>query len=307
MSAQRLVFGLDIGGTRMKCGLIDASRGTIKAFAVKPTETHSLDTFLTAVDKTLVELCHELRIERSALVGCGAGIPGYVDGDFISMVWESLAFMEGFVFRAAAESRLGLPVRMDNDARVIALGEAQYGDHGELRRMLSLTLGTGLGFGMIVDGRLQERSSINHLAGHIPIRPDGRACFCGFRGCLEAQVNASALEEHFRRLSEAVAETVGADVDARNIFEMAGEKQPSALRAVEMLVDDLIVGLNAYLYLFGPEVIVLGGGLAQQLGPWLGRIHAGLFAKPYEGYTTRVCLSALKEEAGLYGAASLWS
>ena len=304
MSAQCLVFCMDIGGTRTKYGLIDVVSGDTQAFLVEPTETQGVRAFLDAADYALDQLCDQARCQRGDIVGCGAGIPGYVDGDLISLIWASLSFMEGVNFRPALEARLGLPVRMDNDARVVALGEAHRGGHGASRRLLSLTLGTGLGFGLVVDGQLQEKSSINHLAGHIPIRPGARPCFCGFSGCLETLVNASALEDHFEALSPPSAER--GRVDSRAIFELAANQQPAAQQAVRLLVADLIVGLNAYIHLFGPELIVLGGGLALPLGPWVAEMQRGLFAKPYDGYAVRVALSELKEFAGLYGAAFLW-
>jgi glucokinase len=295
---------MDIGGTRTKYGLIDVVSAETRAFLVEATETGGVGAFLVAADHALEQLCDQARCDRAGIAGCGAGIPGYVDGDLISMIWASLSFMEGVEFRPALEARLGLPVRMDNDARVVALGEAHRGGHGSPRRLLSLTLGTGLGFGLVVEGQLQEKSSINHLAGHIPIRPGARPCFCGFSGCLETLVNASALEDHFEALSPPSAE--GGRVDARAIFELAANGRPAAQDAVRQLVADLIVGLNAYIHLFGPELIVLGGGLAHPLGPWIPEIQRGLFAKPYDGYAATVALSELKEFAGLYGAAFLW-
>jgi predicted NBD/HSP70 family sugar kinase len=295
---------MDIGGTRTKYSLIDVVSGDTQAFLVEPTETQSVRAFLDAADHALEQLCDQACCDRAGICGCGAGIPGYVDGDLISMIWASLSFMEGVEFRSALEARLRLPVRMDNDARAVALGEAHRGGHGASRRLLSLTLGTGLGFGLVVDGQLQEKSSINHLAGHIPIRPGARPCFCGFSGCLETLVNASALEDHFARLSPPLAK--GGRVDARAVFELAANGRPAAQDAVRQLVADLIVGLNAYIHLFGPELIVLGGGLAHPLSPWVAEIQRGLFAKPYDGYASRVAVSELKEFAGLYGAAFLW-
>ena len=97
-----------------------------------------------------------------------------------------------------------------------------------------------------------------------------------------------------------------AGADARQIFELAAGGHPSAMQAVGLLVDDLVVGLNAYIYLYGPDVIVLGGGLANSLGDWLPVIQQGLFACPFDGYQVKVSLSTLGNQAGLYGAASLW-
>ncbi|MCC7446618.1 MAG: ROK family protein [Anaerolineae bacterium] len=297
-----LAFCMDIGGTRTKYGLMDVTCGDIVADAVAPTETSGLRSFVNAAAEALSRLCQETCINRHQVVGAGVGVPGYVADDVISMVWESLAFMEGTAFRPTLEAALKIPVRMENDARIVALGEAYYGGHGTVRRLLSLTLGTGLGFGLVIDRQLQERTSINHLSGHIPLRPGTKPCYCGFSGCLESWVNATALEEHYRaRVSNSAA-----PIDTRTIFERAAQHDPAAEQAVHQLVADLTAGLNAYCYLFAPDVIVLGGGLSYSLDAWLPQIQQGLFAHPYEGYRAQVCLSSLKERAGLFGAASLW-
>jgi predicted NBD/HSP70 family sugar kinase len=231
-----------------------------------------------------------------------------VDGDLISMICESLGFMQNPNFCSTLRAALPFPVQFDNDARIISMGEAYFGGHGQPRRLLSLTLGTGIGFSMVVEGRLQEKSSVNHLAGHIPIRPGARKCFCGFSGCLESLVSASALVECFQRgRNEILSSTDITEVDSRAILEAAESGSPAALQAVHQILNDLLLGLNGYIYLFAPEVIVLGGGMAQGLHPWLGNLQKGLFAHPYDGYSVDIHLSELKEDAGLFGAASLWA
>jgi predicted NBD/HSP70 family sugar kinase len=95
-------------------------------------------------------------------------------------------------------------------------------------------------------------------------------------------------------------------MDARGIIDLAVKGHPIAKQTVEQLIDDLIVGLNAYIFLYGPDVIVLDGGLSNSLGPWLPVIRQGVFACPYDGYQVKVSLSTLGEQAGLNGAASLW-
>jgi predicted NBD/HSP70 family sugar kinase len=205
------------------------------------------------------------------------------------------------------------------------MGEAYFGEHApsllgwvptyirqpaggacQPRRLLSLTLGTGVGVALVVEGRLLEKSSIGHLAGHIPIRSGGGPCFCGFSGCLESLVGGPGLVRNFARFSLEKPGGGQALPDAREIFELAGQGHPAARQAVNQLLEDLIVGLNAYIFLYGPDVIVLGGGLSNSLGPWLPVIRQGVFAHPYDGYQVRVDLSTLGEQAGLYGAAALW-
>ena len=310
--SNRLVFGMDIGGTRTKYGLVDLASHQIIAHLTLPTETGGQPAFVRVAETAAVELYRQAGLRIGDISAGGACVPGYVDGDQISMVWESLAFLEGVTLRANMQEKLGFPIRMDNDGRTAAMGETYFGRHtpvygvGRPRRLLSLTLGTGVGVGLVVDGQLLEKSSINHLAAHIPIRLGGGPCFCGFSGCLESLVGGPALVRNFTRLSQAEKTDETACLDAQAIFDLAAGDHPAAGRAVGQLIDDLIVGLNAFIFLYGPDVIVLGGGLANSLGPWLADIREGLFASPFEGYQVKVDLSTLGEQAGLYGAASLW-
>ncbi len=308
MKAHRLIFGMDIGGTRTKYGLVDLTSRQIVVQQTLPTEKGGLSAFVRAAGKAACALNQQAGFRIGDVVAAGVGVPGYVDGDQVSLVWESLAFLEGVTLRSALQEELGFPVRMDNDGRAAAMGETYFGGHasaggvGRPRRLLSLTLGTGLGVALVVDGHLLEKSSINHLAGHIPIRQGAAACFCGFSGCLELLVGGPALVRNFSQFSQEKE----AGADARKIFELAASGHPAARQAIGLFLDDLVVGLNAYVYLYGPDVIVLGGGLANNLGDWLPMIRQGLFAHPFEGYQVKVSLSTLGELAGLYGTASLW-
>ncbi len=316
---ERVVFGMDIGGTRTKYGVVDLAEQRILASQTRPTETGGQAAFVRAAGTAAGELIRQAGLRIGDVSAGGVGVPGYVDGDQVSLVWESIAFIEGAGLRPALEAELGFPIRMDNDGRAVAMGEAYFGGHapsllghpaggaGLPLRLLSLSLGTGVGLALVVDGQLLEKSSIGHLAGHIPIRSGGGPCFCGFSGCLESLVGGPGLVRNFAHFSQPGKPGGGqACPDARGIFELALQGHPAATQAVNQLLDDLIVGLNAYIFLYGPDVIVLGGGLSNSLGPWLPVIRQGMFAHPYDGYQVKVNLSTLGEQAGLYGAASLW-
>jgi len=252
-------------------------------------------------------LCASAEMDESEIAAVGVGIPGFVQGEFISLVWEFLDFMEGSHFRKGIEESLGKPVRTDNDARTVALGEFYYGGHNQPERLLSLTLGTGVGFGFIVDGALQEKSSINHLAGHILIRPGETECYCGLSGCLESLVNAPRLVSTFKELQETAPETpYNYSEDAQGVLQAAINQHPAAMQAAQQMIDDLILGLNVYINLYAPDIFVLGGGLSKGLSPYLETIQQGLVASPFEGYQAEIRLSELGENAGLLGAASLW-
>lgn len=313
MSDRNLVFCMDVGGTRTKYGLIDLVKREIMAQQVLPTITIGQVEFIRAARTALFDLCQQIGISWKEIAAGGVGVPGYVDGDLISMVWESLSFMEGTAFKSGMEKEFGFRLCIDNDARLVALGEAHFGGHTisadrlhNPSRLLSLTLGTGLGVSLVVNGQLQENCSITHLAGHIPIRPGTSPCFCGFSGCLESLVGTATLARNYQKANHTPSISEHPQINGLEIFQMAAEGKAPAIQAVHLLCQDLVTGLNAYIHLYGPDVIVLGGGLAYGLRDWLPLIRDGIFAKPYRGYRVNVVVSTLGELAGLFGAASFW-
>ncbi|GAA3227288.1 ROK family protein [Dactylosporangium siamense] len=282
----RLTVGVDVGGTRTKLALIDPEPGLVLSEAVHPTITEGREAFLTGLAGHVRQLAGSAGVDTGAVRGVGIGLPGFVLDDLVDLVWPELAFLEGTTLRAEAEDALGLPVVFDNDARVVALGEARHGGHPGTR-LLSLTIGTGLGVALVVDGRLQERGSLTHLAGHLPVRPGARPCFCGFAGCLESLVCAGRLTDE-----------TGLP-DAATVLATAGSP------AVAGWLADLATGLNAYAHLYAPDVVVIGGGLSRGLAPHLPALADALFAQPYHGYTVELRRTDLAERAGSLGAAAL--
>jgi glucokinase len=224
---ERLVFAMDIGGTNTKYGLVDLATHRIIVSQTQLTETGGRVAFVRAAGKAARALILEAGLRIGEVSAGGVAVPGYVDGDQVSLVWESIAFLEGVTLRAALQEELGFPISMDNDGRAAAMGEAYFGGHtpaggvGRPRRLLSLTLGTGVGVALVVDGRLLEKSSIGHLAGHIPIRLGGGQCFCGFSGCLESLVGGPALVRAFAHFCQDEQSGEQAWPDVRAIFELA--------------------------------------------------------------------------------------
>ena len=304
---ERLAFGVDVGGTRTKYGLVELSSGEIRAQTVLPTASSGTEAFITALEQALDELADQAGIERHDCLGLGIGVPGAVIDDDISEIWKTLAFLNGDSLHPLLEDRLGMPVRLDNDARLVALGEANYGSERGAGRLLSLTLGTGLGFGFVVDGRLQEANSLNHMAGHILIRPGTETCYCGLSGCLESLVSADGLVKAYLEASSQTGLSSEPLPDPQEIFTLATQGNSLAVSTVGQWLEDLSQGLNVYCYLFAPQVIVLGGGLAKNLTPYLAGLQSRLFARPFAGYNARLSISQLGEKAGILGAAALFT
>lgn len=306
-AVKRVLVGVDIGGTMTKVGLVDRVGLRLLESTMFRTPLLDLNSFLVALHATVSAVLRAGGSTLGDVIGVGVGVPGYVGGDVVSRVWDSLSFMNGAGFRNAVSLRLRLPVRLENDARVVALGEWYFGGHGTPSRMLSLTLGTGVGFGLVVDGRLREAAAVDHLGGHIEIRPTEDRCFCGLSGCLESLVGEPGLVRALERRRASKDSAARAPIrSARELFASASEGDTDAQEIVDQLIDDLSNGLNSYINLFAPDIIVLGGGVSMALPRYLQQLNAGVVASPFDGYHPTLRLSSLGSDAGILGAAALW-
>jgi glucokinase len=286
-----LAIGVDVGGTRIKIGLVELASGRVVASRVVPTVIDSPASFAALIGTETTALLAAATIPTTRVTGIGIGMPGYVEADRVTALPATLVGLEGQTLASAFQDELSLPLRIDNDARLIALGECRLGSHPPAHRFLSLTIGTGIGLGLVIDGRLRERTSIEHLAAHFPVRPGARQCYCGFSGCFEILAAAGRLAEDAARLGLPGPEAVLAAGTA------------DAVAVIRSYLDDLATGLNALAYIMAPDMIVLGGGLAPALQPFLPELEQRIFARPVPGYRLAIRITRLAEKAGIIGAA----
>jgi glucokinase len=298
-----LAIGIDVGGTRTKCGLVDGA-GRVLAQTVAPTVLDDAEAFSAGLVRSCAELCS--RAGAAAVVGAGIAVPGFVDPDRdrIAMVWERLAFLERPGFRADLEGRLGLRCVVDNDARAAAIGEARHGAGVGASRLLVLTIGTGIGFGFTVDGRFTERAPLSHMAGHIRIGADGGECICGLDGCLESVVSARGLVRSYLALKPE-AWSCDEPLDGERIAAAAAAGDAAAREALMTMARHLATGLDSYVSLLAPDRIVIGGGLSRALAGHVDWLRAAVRAEPFPGHRVEIAVSVLQESAGIIGAASI--
>ncbi len=305
-------FGVDIGGTRTKTGLVDTGRGEIIGSEVAMTVTDDASRFIEVLGESAERVLRDTGVRFSDIAGIGIGVPGYVDVDtgVVDTTFGFLPFMENYYLKRIVEERLGLPCRLDNDARVVALGEARFGAGIGSHRLLVLTLGTGVGVGVIIDGGFINTSPLEHMAGHVPFSGSGRECYCGVPGCFESCVCADgiiwALKDKLR--AGGISRFSPDDsVTTEEIFRAAAEGDYAATGVVEKVLTDIARGINGYVHLFAPDTVVIGGGISRGLIPYLERIGENIVAKPMRDYTVKILVSDLQEHAGILGAAALFT
>lgn len=312
---RRLYVGIDLGGTFIKGGITDDA-GRILIQDKIPTESQK---GADGVAKNIARLCNSL-LERLSLtpadvVGMGIGVPGMIDGKAGEVIYSNNLGWEHFAISPTVEKLTGIPVKIANDANVAALGEAKFGCGKDYSTTCMLTLGTGVGGGIVIDGKLFEGNrSAGAELGHSVIVAGGEQCTCGRRGCLEAYASATALIRDTRRAMESHPESalwqVGSldAVDGKTAFSLASTDSVAA-SVVENYIEKLGTGIVNLANEFRPEAIILGGGVCAEgdglIRPLQAFLDHEIFAGE-KGPSVRLVIATLGNSAGILGASALW-
>lgn len=294
-------IGIDIGGTRTKAGLVETGSGEVIHSTVFHTEKQDERAFLIRIKSAVDELSDKcpgdgtfkgIGIAASGFVHNKSGVIDEGSGAFIP-------FFAGYPLKAKIEELTGYTCKIGNDAQLACYGECIYGAGKDYRNVLMLTLGTGVGVGLIKDKMYPDEPSLVHRAGHIKVRDSNgeESCYCGITGCLETACSGKGMEEiGLRRYS--------CHMDARQIFQNAIKGDKTASECVGEYVACLTNGLNQYIYLYAPDLIILGGGIAHSLSEYLHVIRKKSGAKVYKDYEVCISICDLYENGGILGAAA---
>ena len=303
----QLAIGIDIGGTRIKIGLVNLNTQTVIERIVIPTETRSEASFLINLDAAILALQEISDKMNAELMGIGMGVPSFVDANgLVDSTYGFIEFMENYPLAEIIRERYGLSCRIDNDARVVALGEALFGNGKGYARVLVFTLGTGLGIGFIEHQRFVDRLPFGHMGGHQTISTEGRVCYCGKKGCLEPLVSISGLLE-----IAGAFKWISPDPTSRSIPEHIFTGARSGDTVAESIVSQYLLylktGIDNFINLLAPDIIILGGGLSKSLQPYLPELTALHYVKPFTGYSVKIVVSELEEASGMLGGAALFT
>jgi len=281
--AGETVLAVDIGGTKLAAGIVDAAGGRILARAVVPTpRTDDRELVFAA----LVGLFERLGPERASarLCGVGAGGPMTAGGETITPV--HIPAWRAFPLRRRLEEVTGLPVFVDNDAKAVALGEGWVGAATGVGAYIGMVVSTGIGGGIVLDGRLLDGQAGNagHI-GHVVVEPEGRPCFCGGRGCLEGEASGRAIEAVTGR--------------------PAAEAGPEVVRRSGTLVGRAVASVANLLDL---NLAVVAGSVALGFGrPFFAAAQAEIDARARLDFSrgARIRPAGLGADAPLVGAAAV--
>ena len=295
-------IGIDLGGTNTAAGLVDDQGKILDRASVKT----NLPTDLQRIVGDMVHLTHllmernGLKKEEIALVGVGVPCTANIQTGWMQDA-DHLGFPGGPLV-GPLEEALGLPVAFCNDADAAALGEYRGGGY-QGNSFVLVTLGTGVGGGIILNGKLYQ--SCNNAAGelgHMAIHMDGEPCSCGGRGCFEIYGSATGL---IRQAREATGEEI---TEAKTVFDRAQAGDETCLAVLDQYYTYLAIGFANIINIFGPDHLCIGGGVSAAGDALLKAVtektYARLYAKDAQR-NTRIVLAKLHNDAGILGAAML--
>ena len=311
-------IGIDLGGTNIAVGIVDESFKIVKKGSTPTLVNRDPELIIADMGKLCLELLAETGIGLEEVVCAGIAAPGSVNpGTGIIEYANNLPFLR---FPIADTLRKYLPVRkvfLENDANAAALGEAVGGAAKGKRLSVMITLGTGVGGGVIIDGKIY--SGFNYAGaelGHTVIEYNGRQCSCGRKGCFEAYASATALVNMTKEKLAACKDTLmwemcGNDLnkaDARIAFAAMKKGDRAGKEVVDMYISYLACGITNMINIFQPEVLLIGGGVCNEkdylLKPLTEIVNADQYTRN-QAVKTEIKIAALGNDAGIVGAAAL--
>lgn len=302
MEKEQAILAFDVGGTRIKAGLLQGTR--IISSVIVPTRNEQ-------VVATLFQIGHELS-KSHQVQAVGMCVKGIIDPKrgVVVDVNESLQGLQGLPLADLLNAEFKAPTFMENDARMYTWGEFLYGAGRGYENLLCLTLGTGVGCGVVLNGQLLRgnQGTRGILGGHVTIQSDGERCTCGNIGCLEMFIGATGwirlIERNLLGQISALRET---PLDPPHVFAAAAAGDAFAQAAVQQFTRDLATGIVTLIHAYDPDGVVIGGGLAHAARQFLPAVQAAVNERAWTLPRARVPIVVAQQGdvAALLGAAEL--
>jgi glucokinase len=294
-------IGVDLGGTNLRAAAITKDGEQLDKISGTTNLDEGRDAVITDIVNSIVTL--RSRFSDHRLVGLGVAVPGFIEMEKgIVVGTNNLPEFEGFPVRDEIEARLGTRVILENDANAAALGEKWIGAGKGVNDLVLITLGTGIGGGIICGGRVLHGSvGMAGELGHMTVFPNGNPCGCGNYGCLEKHASATAITAMARLLQ------LGDDLTSKQVYELATQGNPKARMTFEVMGQALGIAIANLINIFNFPLFLLSGGMLPAWDRFSPRMMAEIEARSftYRNACTRIDKAALGSEAGLFGAAYL--
>lgn len=315
-------IGVDLGGTNIAAGLVDGQYRILDRESVKTNVPRPAESIIRDIAGLVVKLCERNGLNQCEIEAVGVGVPGTINEDTGYVEYSNNIRFENVPFIEMLGRLVSAPVHFGNDANAAALGEYLAGGYN-VQSFVMVTLGTGVGSGIILDGRLIK--GINFAAselGHTVIKMGGEQCTCGRKGCFEAYASATALIRDARRRfekestdkqaeSSVILKLCGGDMEkleAKHIFDAAKLGDEAAGELFSNYTEYLAEGIANIINILQPELICIGGGVGKAgdmlLEPVKEKVAGKIFSKN-SAKNTDIRLARLDNDAGIIGAALL--
>lgn len=318
MGNRKYLIGIDLGGTNIAAGLVDRSGSIIAKHSVPTLARRHYTEIIADMASTALAACEKAGVSLDEVEGIGIGSPGTVDSKNGILIYTNNINFENVPMRDEMLRHIALPVYIGNDANCAALGEtADCGAAKGLKNVILITLGTGLGGGIIIDGKIYEgEHGAGAELGHTVMVIDGVQCTCGRKGCWECYSSATGLVRMTREALDADPKTVMWDmiehnpdkISARTAFEASRQGDASAARVVEKYIKYLSEGIINMMNIFRPEIFLVGGGICNEGDYLFNPIRAYVSDSIYGKLRVPIppiMRAKLGNDAGIIGAAML--
>lgn len=310
---EKVFIAADLGGTNLRMAVVDAAGAIISRNRMSTPSDGDQEDIVSAILQVVDVFKAELR-NKYKIAGFGAAMPAIVNShDGVILRSPNLPQLNDLPFAQLFAKKLELPVVLENDANAAAVGERWKGAAQGVRNSIHVTLGTGVGGGIIIDGRLVR--GIDGTAGeigHIAVEPEGYPCGCGSRGCVEQYSSASAIvrmaKEQLPRFPESVLRS-NLELTPLDVFEAGMAGDSLSIEVFRQAGTYLGIALGGLVNVLNPEVIVIGGGVSAGWDLFIEPLHAEILRRafPHPGERVKLVRSELGDDAGILGAAFLAS
>ena len=306
-------IGVDVGGNTVKLGLFEVTGELLKKWEIPTNKEEQGKYIVSDIAESVRQVLDQENIPLTDVEGAGMGVPGPVMPDGYVEVCVNLGWKDKYPARELSDALKGLPVKCGNDANVAALGEMWQGGGKGFTDIVMVTLGTGVGGGVIIDEKIVTgKHGLGGEIGHIHVRDEETEhCNCGGVGCLEQVASATGIAREARRKMAAcdtpsLMRKAGDQVTAKDVLDAAKEGDSLALEVMEVVGHYLGVALAGLALTVDPQMFVIGGGVSKA-GQYLVEVINRHYAKYMTISENRgtIGLAKLGNDAGIYGAARL--
>lgn len=312
-------LGIDLGGTNIVAGVVDEEYNIVAKASCKTDVPRPEKEICDSMAEVALEAIKKANITIDDVESIGIGVPGAVNPETGIIEYSANLFFHNWSVVEMMEERLNTKVKIENDANAAALGEYLAGSAKGARNAVAITLGTGVGGGIIIDGKIYSGSNYAGAElGHMVIVKGGKDCACGRHGCWEAYASATGLinltkekilteKPEFSYMLKLCDDDIS-NVSGRTAFDAMAEGDPLARQVVEEYISYLATGIVNIINIFQPDVLCIGGGVSNQgenlLAPLRKIVESERYTKHNDKQTV-ICKCSLGNDAGIIGAAYL--